>query len=164
MKKDLTLFLNYKKNGDKRYRIFNYGYKMAYVLQDRGMKLEDVFSQEEINEMKMFEKRFKQCYGTKNAKEFNMEDEYDHSNIKENIENEEPKICYNNYDITPEEGNIIPEKSYNLNRAYEKQTRKPKDADQAFFDSLKPWLRKMNGEQKLDFKIKCLQTLKKYQN
>lgn len=36
------------------------------------------------------------------------------------------------------------------------------DAHQAFFDSIKPTLRKLNDTQKLDFKIDVLKTLKKY--
>ncbi|XP_065354844.1 uncharacterized protein LOC135949266 [Calliphora vicina] len=36
------------------------------------------------------------------------------------------------------------------------------DPNQAFFDSLKPSLRKLNDSQKLDFKIEVLKTLRKY--
>ncbi|XP_023308489.2 uncharacterized protein LOC111690268 [Lucilia cuprina] len=166
LKDDLWLFQKYKQNGDKRYRLYNFGRHMDFVLQDRGLKLEEVYSQEELNEMDLFERRFKQTYIPESLKTGNLQEEMleliepsdrfmetEGSQVFSNNSYEPMVYCNDGNDfasVAPSDG------------MYRKQKRKVKDADQAFFDSLKPWLRKMTPAQKLDFKIEFLQCLKKY--
>lgn len=150
------LSIKYKKSGDKRYRIYNYGRRLEFVLQDRGFKLEEVFSQDELEEMDLFERRFKQSYAPKIYKCSNVE-----------------KACSTENESSLCEQILLNETSNNNNQYYDgviknvqykKHTHMTKEPEQAFFDSLKPWLRKMNEAQKLDFKIELLESLKKYQN
>ncbi|XP_065372167.1 uncharacterized protein LOC135964040 [Calliphora vicina] len=162
LKCDLMLFIKYKKANDKRYRLFNFGRHMDFVLQDRGLKVHEVFSQEELDEMDLFERRFKQTYVPKRLNNINSEltdpwsfmvNETEEQPFSNNLSEPIPH-CNDGTDM----GEIA-----QYNGAYRRQKRKPKDADQAFFDSIKPWLRKMTGAQKLDFKIEFLQSLKKHQ-
>ncbi|KAM7364007.1 uncharacterized protein ACRADG_000701 [Cochliomyia hominivorax] len=172
LKNELILTIKYKQEGDKRYRLFNYARNMDYVLKDRGIKLEEVFNQDELNAMELFEKRYKECYATKALNKNNNKTEIlQQNNDSPNGNNEasdeimemEDAEMYSQYSYDPAMHYQETANPYHRDTHKSGEIRKAKDADQAFFDSLKPWLRKMNPTQKLDFKIQFLEILKKHQ-
>ncbi|XP_037806365.1 uncharacterized protein LOC119600289 [Lucilia sericata] len=160
-----------KNSGDPKYRPYRYAHHMEFYLNNRGISLAEVGTPEEFQEndeigRKHSEKR-KKLKARKEKKILkNMVDqvEQDNSNnILPDVSSYDPMLfCETTTRDLNTTEHVYDYPVYDSNSFesdYEEE-----DPDQDFYDSIKPFLTKLDRAQMLDFKIEFLQILKKYQS
>lgn len=172
-----------KESGNTKAPLYRYTRDLEFFLKSRGLNIENVASKQELEELdrRMSKRNLPNPRKIRKVIDLSVDRKkvkIDH--VKNNLELTKPIVqdCQvvptvqddNSVDI----GNICNGNSFKHNYRQELpqyNTVKVKqlvvqsaddDADQAFFDSLKPTLCKLNDSQKLEFMIQVLKVLKKY--
>ncbi|KAM7364008.1 uncharacterized protein ACRADG_000702 [Cochliomyia hominivorax] len=140
---------------EPNYRPYRYAKYLEFYLNNRGITLDDVGTPEQFRQIDEMEKIHEEQTKRKYKKQDVKENDANHSEEQNNHQTKGT----NPYQTTYEQGETVYESS-NTNISY--STTEDIDADQDFFDSIKPILKKFNDDQLLDFEIEFLDILKKY--
>lgn len=180
--KNVTNFLmkSIKNSGSPNYKPYRYTHHLEFYLNYRGITLDEVGTPEEFEQNDEIErkrdaknilkaKRLKRVNALKKPKERGIQDLSKHLLPNDKSYNsmhffETTQNCFNSKNLDCESGDLEVN-NYNQNalsfqcNGYDDI----EDPDQDFYDSIKPIISKLNGAQKINFKIAFLESLKKYQ-
>lgn len=157
-------------------RLYRYTRHFEFYLNIRGITLDQVGTPEEFEEIDEIARESYEKLNATDIKEGNDKTTKTNNDVnggtvsnKENINDRafDPAELYESNTIQDVNANKMDYEEMEHNHVYDTMRfvnveNEFEDADQDFFDSIKPFLNKLNEEQILDFKIDFLEILKKY--